>query len=88
MSAGWFWSVSWVPPSWGYLWCSWMVGCATVLLEVPVILVGSMLRWALLHSVKSRRAEAALDVQDQITRASSSKATVSRRFAGSSTAGS
>jgi hypothetical protein len=42
----------------------------------------------LLHSVRSRRAEAAADVQDQITRASSSNATVSRRFAGSSTASS
>jgi hypothetical protein len=41
---------------------------------------------ALLHSVRSRRAEAALDVQDQITRASSSNATVTRRFCGASTA--
>jgi hypothetical protein len=32
-----------------------------------------------LHSVRSRRAEAAADVQDQITRASSWNATVSRR---------
>jgi hypothetical protein len=43
---------------------------------------------ALLHSVRSRHAEAAADIQDQITRASSSNATVSRRFAGSSTASS
>jgi hypothetical protein len=36
----------------------------------------------------SRRAEAAADVQDQITRASAWNATVSRRFAGFSTASS
>jgi hypothetical protein len=43
---------------------------------------------ALLHSVSSRRAIAALDVQDQITKASSPNATATRRFAGSSTASS
>jgi pimeloyl-ACP methyl ester carboxylesterase len=43
---------------------------------------------ALLHSVRSRRAEASTAVQNQITRASSSNATVSRRIAGSSTASS
>jgi hypothetical protein len=43
---------------------------------------------ALLHSVRSRRAEASTAVQNQITSASSSNATVSRRIAGSSTASS
>ena len=42
----------------------------------------------LLHSVRSRHAEAVADVQDQITRASSWNATASHRFAGSSTASS
>jgi hypothetical protein len=41
-----------------------------------------------LHSVSSRRAEAAADAQDQMTMASSLNATVSRRFACSSTASS
>jgi hypothetical protein len=45
-------------------------------------------RRALLHSVSSRRAEAAADAQDQMTMASSLNATVSRRFACSSTASS
>jgi phosphate/sulfate permease len=43
---------------------------------------------ALLHPVRSRRAEASTAIQNQITRASSSNATVSRRIAGSSTASS
>ena len=43
---------------------------------------------ALLHSVRSWRAEAAADIQNQITMASSWNATVRRRFAGSSTASS
>jgi hypothetical protein len=43
---------------------------------------------ALLHSVRSRRAEASTAIQNQIIKASSSNATVSRRIAGSSTASS
>ena len=56
--------------------------------ELPVPTYQAFASTALLHSVGSRRVEASTAVQNQITRASSSNATVRRRIAGSSTASS
>ena len=63
-------------------------GAITALVSPVVGVIALAVLAALLHSVRSRRAEVSTAVQSQITRASSLNATVSRRIIGSSTASS